>query len=1614
MSSPSLYSGQIRRWTAPGKWVPFVLGTPLYMDDTIARVRETISVAAAAEVGGVCMWTELQPTPALLSATAERLKLPVDVRAVRKTLDVLFVSKAAAAPPTCAQCSDAGKVAEMLSEWCESHPSCRLVVPVGESYVDPETKALAVMDGANPFRPGMTATTDVHLMTRSDSTHYTSSQDREMMLLEDVISGGALNFATFEDVEATFPDDPSHVAKFFPKIGSVNRTWNTARPEMPKMHKGVANVACEFAMKGATLMLSMRQGDDLSVSDMFSVCTMSKKVPLVVLHNPSTGSTNFRMFKEAVQDNAMKQHVAGWVTDSLRRGNNRRAASASASSAPDPYLKVYVARKTGAPTWVRIGASGRLMAASMGNGELPHIEAIRTAISALGVKDESFLHEASEVMDAFENDDTPDTANALSTVFGSYMINGRFHMTVVVEGPQGKATGFDELQRAIQNSPVMRHRFVVTSANAKDGIVLRYIQATGGSRNSRLMRLVQSMWSRPRSEVESALQRVFGLSASAASALVQRQSEDPVWTARDPSWIDTVPIVSIDRTGQRISITNVTRGRYVDRICQALRHLFGNIHELSELPLQSPSSSDVAQRSSDSDAAAAPEDPLDLDQFLYGTEDTDPDPAPPVAQRSSDEPAAAAAAAAAAAEIDLLDVKNGDRPDSYSLNQLYRADIALFKFKGTKYGSVCGHNNGRQPIVVSRGELDRIDREHPGAHKGALLDYGTTPEKAARNAYICPKYWCVRDRTALAKDGKCPNGDKPLTFASSYFGNDKNKDRYVGVLDQKNHPDGFCMPCCFIKPPKADQVAKCAPAKISSTNEDEDEEKVHRDGRYVMSDTTVLEEGRYAVLPKSIMDVIGGSKKCGNRDDGSGNLSLWNSCYAQRGVSLRSSRQRFLDCMVYAMDNPRIKSTKDLAQAIVDNLTISTFVRLNGGRLAREYLSRGNLDTIRDEAAKPENGSASNKARFEGFRYLSHSEPRSKLLMAAMHAYFNDLKDASVVKTPDRHGLLELLSMPSTWLNSHGSNVMILYVDDSGDGADADSSVQCPLPLSSASSNWRYDAPTVLVLKRGGYFQPIVYLTQARTGMHETMRMHSEMHPHVAVLVHAYIGACDVVGRAGLIVKGRALMEGILAAVAAEGRKVTAQVVDYWFRPTGLVLDNGLYLPLPHMTHLLSGNTGLATDLIYLSDVSRAATDAATDAKDAHRLLSAIGEMPEHAMLKPVSGISAAGNKAPKPPDAIAWRVASGALVPLGGFQDSRVADGSQWLQEMNEFLELAAPAAPATTASATTAASAPAVAEEAMRVWRHIRSDKKLTMDVVMLRSSLHPFSIEQKRVYAHALLRPQFSQQRTRAAYSSMQRSQIVDEILFGVGSGQGKPGTSPPPPAASVVAQRPDQQHLVVQFTDVDVATMSVDAVMRQTNDSSTMVRSVVDTPVSLPDTPWLLMTNKMSIIAQISPGQDEDKDRGAKRADPKKSIRLRTRAMSDIDVYATIHLAHRILYSDAPLPFYAVVSAMQNFLLTRGTKLHLEPHATLAQMQSPQQRAQAIGKGAFRSTDYRYSTAEIEMLSEYLGVPVTLDTVDGTHTKSKSKEQQHRYIYLKENTTVRGRFTLVWSPIDNFLH
>ena len=523
--------------------------------------------------------------------------------------------------------------------------------------------------------------------------------------------------------------------------------------------------------------------------------------------------------------------------------------------------------------------------------------------------------------------------------------------------------------------------------------------------------------------------------------------------------------------------------------------------------------------------------------------------------------------------------------DRLVLNMLYRADPRLFLNlshgqrqghhpkvnSNSRYAVVCGQSNKRQPIVISDAEKQRIDAKFPGAYPD-YVRYGSTPELAKRNIYICPKVWCPKSRVALseaqfAKQGfKCPYkevDETPIVFESSdYF--PKGKQRHVALLDPKYHAEGLQMPCC-----------NKLPMQSADTNTN-----------YIRSSKVFpLEEDRYGLLPREL-GVVFKSKTCGNQNrveslsskENGGVINKRTSCYVRMGISPHP--QRFLQCMA------RLLGAADagaLIDSIKTNLTLSEYAAINGGSLCRTFMPAAGIASVSEQTWEAFRGSSfSSSYSIPQRRRLSDVRDsqilRDLLLFASRERFFGVLSATSDVIV-DHDMLLHLFNLGLSWLNPESLNFVVIESSSSGsrddDNTDRTFFASCPRYQGFASS-LRLRRPVVFILKQDLFYEPIVHVTRKR----RTIGFFYQQSEHLGA---TFMMDMLFAGCGSDTLEDEAVF--VMACMKQHGFQPASQVVDYAFRLRGFVDTRGTFVPLPRPCDLLA-SPDVPSAYLYLDAIA--------------------------------------------------------------------------------------------------------------------------------------------------------------------------------------------------------------------------------------------------------------------------------------------------------------------------------------------------------------------------------------------------------------------------------------------
>ena len=271
----------------------------------------------------------------------------------------------------------------------------------------------------------------------------------------------------------------------------------------------------------------------------------------------------------------------------------------------------------------------------------------------------------------------------------------------------------------------------------------------------------------------------------------------------------------------------------------------------------------------------------------------------------------------------------GKKQHSYFINLLQKADKDLFQnnYARTKCQAV------NQPVVFSQ-EYKKILQKNGNYHFDNELLYGSKAD--IKNVYTCPRRWCPQSKVPLDPENpnaKCPiDNEEPMDM---FFDNDPTKKRFVKLI--KPDENNVCVPCCFKKPPKADELNKCkfyndipAPAEVVA----------NKDENYLVN-TSPIEVGRYGAIPQSLHELLFPNVKftlCSKM------LNKTDKCIVRRGIIHKTSKKiknaqtdSIINAIAYGLD---FKSKELFISDIINRLDLITFMSLENGNVCKAFIDQ--------------------------------------------------------------------------------------------------------------------------------------------------------------------------------------------------------------------------------------------------------------------------------------------------------------------------------------------------------------------------------------------------------------------------------------------------------------------------------------------------------------------------------------------------------------------------------------------------------------------------------------------------------------------------------------------------
>lgn len=720
---------------------------------------------------------------------------------------------------------------------------------------------------------------------------------------------------------------------------------------------------------------------------------------------------------------------------------------------------------------------------------------------------------------------------------------------------------------------------------------------------------------------------------------------------------------------------------------------------------------------------------------------------------------------------DQVEEDDTNAPHRHLLNRLYSADKRLFDTQDKVFSRTCQLASGRQPIVVSDGELNKIRSDHPGAFTDSIK-YGSDVHH--QNNYICPRIWCPKSRLALTRHeyerlgGKCPPmkvGDKLVDVgetaiiqdSANYWG-DGDRPRYIGFLAPNKHPEGLCMPCCFatsqqkwkkcVKVPDANADVGVADEDVQ---EDAGKKKSERSNnkRYLIDyDGRQTENGRFSLLPRPLARFLNvpGFTRCGGRPNGAGLITVsTKGCFAR--VGMPETRQPLLESAAQIFGTQG--GASGLIESIVNNLTPLEFIGLNGGAMTRIFAPEDVQPSIKGAGITKQLLQAFvqwvKKHRIEYFERLGIHDVadaimrcktsiedagealrrevlREYIVYRAFQSFRSYMVDPQARKGHEL--LLDLLNMRRPWINPTGINVAILDVDDVGAAY-----VACPL-FRSAQSLYDPKGKWAFMIRHGGrqVYEPIalvsvigkkggeVDITYAFKGTDLPKQLMTAMEDQQS----------KCIGGASTKAEGAGIVPDIIAALAEQGMLPRSAVIGPDFRVTGLLAEdrkkNTMYIPLPVWESLLRPHIWSIGSFVHVERVYTSLVHKIKPAA-AQIIFAALEAKFKGSEFYKVTGVSKGS-----------LQLSGGVTVPLPGpFPEG----AKEAVDDTNIFIGLA-------LVDSRVAYMSQVEAMEALRAWYRteilaaISQSSSLQEQILYIRHPNNPFPVGTRRDKAMALLEP------------------------------------------------------------------------------------------------------------------------------------------------------------------------------------------------------------------------------------------------------------------------------------
>ena len=593
----------------------------------------------------------------------------------------------------------------------------------------------------------------------------------------------------------------------------------------------------------------------------------------------------------------------------------------------------------------------------------------------------------------------------------------------------------------------------------------------------------------------------------------------------------------------------------------------------------------------------------------------------------------------------VANVDNRIKPDGLPLNQpnpflqrLQSRDPALFITNATKqfksYSSACQPTN-RHPIILTNEEKERIDRENPGSYKHAVK-YGSDPENP--HWFICPRFWCFLTNSSISEEDahnpeKCGTiipDDADEIPPGAYVYEFKGKDRfdtkgnpvehYPGFLNEGKHPNGYCLPCCFknwdnehqrtrreqcnaevyeTEDANANANAKKKRARKPNAPEVANAKKTGapQSELYVISlDTYPLPHTRWGFLPIPAQLFLNVEYKSVVNTQNPAMIMPDKTALLRYGVE-QTPTQSFLGVFadiystIHGMPIP--PSVEEFKQILAREITLDIFMGLHNSSLVSVFSAKQISNKLTKKNA---DDPVLTKALQSDFakRLTMSKLPEKRLFEDTVDTYRRFLEYITHPDEPIDHVYLwDIFTSNIPSLNRGGLNLVMFEIMDT----DITDRIQYICPTNRYSKNM-YDAkkPSILVLKRGNYYEPIYEFTfrsdsesisANKTFKHNTLNENiKRLLQNIQQTSARYCAPLPSLPRVYRMKEPIPLIQ-LIAQIREHAYEPLSQVVNYRNKVIGITVrlsDVEVFLPCFPTSPISQGEFGKEVDIRHMND----------------------------------------------------------------------------------------------------------------------------------------------------------------------------------------------------------------------------------------------------------------------------------------------------------------------------------------------------------------------------------------------------------------------------------------------